>query len=170
MLNVMSAPTEWGSCYLAYGRTVWVNGEVGRTWRANRQTKRHIPECCGVLVGFTCAEKTRLWIESVTTPMALDSRSRMRFKLRDPGHQRFVDGAYKRTNGRQIYLGTWHTHPARTPCPSTVDLSDWGKCLRRNKGRPLVFAIVGIDEVRIFVHHENQFKPLKRVQEVSDVA
>ena len=76
--------------------------------------------------------------------MPYDVQCRSRFELKDPGHQRTVDKLFERSNGSEIYLGTWHTHPEQIPCPSRVDKSDWRACLKRNKDRSLIFVIAGI--------------------------
>ena len=106
----MSAATEWAACFSGGGRTVCVDSNVITTWGAHRQSRAKSLEGCGVLVGCTSIDKAKVWIEAVTTPMALDIRSRMQFVLRDPGHQKFVEAAHERSHGTQIYLGTWHTH------------------------------------------------------------
>lgn len=160
----MSAATEWAACFSGGGRTVCVGSNVMTTWRAHRQSKAKSLESCGVLVGCTSVDKTKVWIETVTTPMALDIRSRTQFVLRDPGHQIFVEASHELSHGTQIYLGTWHTHPTSKARPSNFDFSDWRKCLRRNIGRPLVFVVVGIDELGVYIQGGRKFKALERMR------
>lgn len=148
-------------CFAGYRRRVCVRARVTDTWQAHRQSEKRAAESFGVLVGTTSVDRRELWIEAVTTPMALDRRSRFHFELRDPGHQRFVDQAFARSCGSQIYLGTWHTHPQPMPMPSPVDEDDWLQCLRRNRNRPLVFVVVGIEVVRVFVRWGNSFRSLE---------
>ena len=150
------------SCFEGYGRRVIVNDKVAEVWHGHRQTVATATESFGVLMGTTSVDRRDIWIEAVTTPMPQDRRSRFSFALRDPGHQRTVCRRFASSDGRVIYLGTWHTHPEPMPTPSTIDLNDWVTCLRANRGRPLAFVLVGIEEVRVFVRSRGRFRPLQR--------
>ena len=151
--------------YRGHGRRVHVSDEVMSVWRAHRQVGAGVLESFGVLVGTTSDDRREVWIESVTTPMAQDQRSRASYKLRDPGHQRRVRGEFFSTHGQAIYLGTWHTHPEPLPTPSRIDRNDWCRCLRRNPGRPLAFVIVGTDTISVFVRAGCRFRPLTAAYE-----
>lgn len=107
-------------------------------------------EACGVLIGGYDKKSGVYIISEVTTPLAYDIRSRTSFKMLDMGHQTAVDKAFKDSEGRHIYLGTWHSHPEAHPSPSLTDIEDWKKCLLRNKGRNLFFVIVGLESLRVF--------------------
>ena len=148
-------------CFVGFRRTVHVCPTVANTWDSHRQAAAGAPESFGVLVGATSKDRREVWIEDVTTPMPLDRRSRFHFELLDPHHQRIVDQAFLRSGGSRIYLGTWHTHPQSRPRPSRVDEGDWGRCVRRNKGRPLVFVIVGLEEIGAFLRWGRGIKPLR---------
>ncbi len=143
------------------GRRVHVSDEVAGVWCAYRQTEPNAAESFGVLMGTTSVDRREIWIEAVTTPMPRDRCSRFSFALRDPGHQRAVSREFASSDGSAIYLGTWHSHPEPVPTPSRVDLNDWVTCLRANRGRPLAFALVGTEEVRVFVRTRWRFKPLR---------
>lgn len=162
----MSVETDFSACYQGYGRLVWIAAAVAQTWRKHRQLDESASESFGVLVGETSANKRELWIEAATSPLALDRRSRFGYKLRDPGHQGFVDNAFEESKGSQIYLGTWHTHPERVPHSSFTDRADWRRSLRRNRKRPLVFVIVGTEEVRVFARWGQMFKALNLRKEM----
>ena len=144
-----------------YGRRIHVRDEVADIWHTHRQTEPDAAESFGVLMGTTSIDRREIWIEAVTTPMPRDRCSRFTFALRDPGHQRAVTREFASSDGIAIYLGTWHTHPEPVPTPSRIDLNDWVTCLRANRGRPLAFALVGTDEVRMFVRMKWRFKPLR---------
>ena len=150
------------SCFEGYGRRVSVCEEVRRIWHGHRQTEETSAESFGVLMGTTSVDRRETWIEAVTTPMPRDRRSRYSFALRDPGHQRAVNRRFTSSEGRAIYLGTWHTHSALIPEPSDVDLDDWVNCLRANRGRPLAFVLVGTEVVRVFVRTRGSFKALQQ--------
>ena len=149
-------------CFKGYGQRVAVCAEVAGVWHGHRQTAVKAAESFGVLMGTTSVDRREVWIEAVTTPMALDRRSRFSFALRDPGHQRAVCGKFASSGSRAIYLGTWHTHPEPVPTPSEIDRNDWVACLRANPGRPLTFVLVGTEEVRVFVRTRGRFRPLRR--------
>ena len=144
-----------------YGRRVTVDDEVAGVWHVHRQTVATASESFGVLMGTTSVDRWEIWIKAVTTPMPRDRCSRFSFALRDPGHQRAVSRKFASSDGSAIYLGTWHTHPEPVPTPSRIDLNDWVTCLRANRGRPLAFALVGTEEVRVFVRTRGHFKPLR---------
>ena len=151
-----------GVCsFKGYGRGVSVGKEVAGVWHGHRQTLATASESFGVLMGTTSIDRREIWIEAVTTPMPRDRRSRSSFALRDPGHQQAVSRRFGSSDDRAIYLGTWHTHPEPLPTPSRIDLNDWVTCLRANRGRPLAFVLVGIEEVRVFVRTRGRFKPLR---------
>ena len=149
-----------------YGRRVHVSDEVAGVWHAHRQTAPDAAESFGVLMGTTSVDRREIWIESVTTPMEYDQRTRLSFELRDPGHQQAVCGKFACSGGRAIYLGTWHTHPEPVPTPSGIDRNDWASCLRANPGRPLAFVLVGTDQVRVFVRARWRCRPL--IEECDD--
>ena len=152
--------------FQGYGRRVHVRDQVAGVWHTHRQTAADAAESFGVLIGTTSVDRREIWIESVTTPMAHDQRTRLSFELRDSGHQRAVCGKFACSGGRAIYLGTWHTHPEPVPTPSGIDRNDWAACLRANTGRPLAFVLVGTDQVRVFVRARWRFRPL--IEECDD--
>ena len=136
--------------------------EVAGVWHGHRQLQATTVESFGVLIGTTSVDRRKIWIEAVTTPLPRDWRSRYSFALRDPGHQQAVYRKFASSEGKAIYLGTWHTHPEPIPNPSEVDRKDWVACLRANRGRPLAFVLVGTDAVRVFVRTRGRFKPLRQ--------
>ncbi|WP_300179632.1 Mov34/MPN/PAD-1 family protein [uncultured Aliivibrio sp.] len=119
-----------------------------------QQLNRDDKEACGVLIGGYDTNKSLYIISDITTPLPEDIRSRTSFKMLDKGHQKAVDSAFGNSGGKKIYLGTWHTHPEAHPEPSSVDIDDWKKCMKRNEGRNLFFVIVGKESFRIFVYSE----------------
>ena len=152
--------------FQGHGRRVHVRDEVAGVWYAHRQTAADAAESFGVLMGTTSVDRREIWLESATTPMAHDWRTRLSFALRDPGHQQAVRRKFACSGGRTIYLGTWHTHPEPVPTPSGIDRDDWAACLRANPRRPLAFVLVGTDQVRVFVRARRRFRPL--IQECDD--
>ena len=160
--TAISVVRDGVSCFEGYGRRVTVYEEVVGVWHGHRQTEATAAESFGVLMGTTSVDRREIWIEAVTTPMPRDQRSRFSFALRDPGHQRAVSRTFAATDGRAIYLGTWHTHPEPVTEPTGIDRNDWVTCLRANRGRPLAFVVVGTQEVRVFVRKRGSFRPLRQ--------
>ena len=163
--TVISVACDGVCCFEGYGRRVTVCAEVAGVWHGHRQTQATAAEAFGVLIGTTSVDHREIWIEAVTTPLPRDRCSRHSFALRDPGHQQVVCRKFASSDGRAIYLGTWHTHPEAIPSPSKVDRNDWVACLRANRGRPLAFVLVGTDTVRVFVRTRGRFRPLRQKSE-----
>ncbi len=161
MRTATSAVHDGVRSFEGHGRRVTVDREVASVWDNHRQILATASESFGVLMGTTSIDRRDIWIEAVTTPLPRDRRSRFSFALRDPGHQQAVSRRFESSNRSAIYLGTWHTHPEPLPTPSRIDLRDWGICVRVNRGRPLAFVLVGIEEVRVFVRARGRFKPLR---------
>ena len=167
---VISVAGDGVRCFEGYGRWVTVCAEVAGVWHGHRQSQATAAESFGVLIGTTSVDRREIWIEAVTTPLSRDRRSRHSFALRDRGHQQAVCRKFASSDGRAIYLGTWHTHPEPVPNPSEVDRKDWVACLRANRGRPLAFVLVGTDAVRVFVRTRGRFKPLRQKFENHGIA
>ena len=114
-----------------YGRRVHVRDEVVDIWHTHRQSAADAAESFGVLMGTTSIDRREIWIESVTTPMAHDQRTRISFELRDPGHQRTVCGKFVCSRGGQYTLGlgtrTRNRHRHRRGSTGTTGLRACGR-------------------------------------------
>ena len=102
-------------------------------------------EAGGVLMGRHIRGTRDVVVDSVTTPMRGDRRSRFSFHRSQRPHQRALNGAWESSQGTCVYLGEWHTHPEPYPTPSSIDLADWRKRLRHDvvDSESLFFVIVG---------------------------
>jgi integrative and conjugative element protein (TIGR02256 family) len=121
-----------------------INPDVLKTWRNHRQVDEINHEGFGVLIGSQALVSKEIWIEHCTTPKGRDKSTRTSFELIDPFHQKMVDHFYRVSNMHSGYLGTWHTHPEKNQEPSSLDIQDWMKCIKRNPDRNLLFVIVGV--------------------------
>ncbi len=113
-------------------------------------------EAGGVLLG--ARRGPHLEITDLTTPYPRDVRKRTYFDRRDSRHNAY---AYKRWlgNNRKVgYLGEWHTHPERTPSPSTLDIGEWRQLVKPH-GPDLVFLIVGTDDIWLGLGGGRGLKP-----------
>lgn len=140
---------------------VHIGPEVLEDFRKHVQTDSSKPESCGVLVGSTSVDFKEIWLESITSPLPKDCRGRTFFFLKDKGHQRFVDCVFDKSGGTQRLIGTWHTHPEKTPTPSSDDCRGWNKLIRKNPDfSPLIFAIIGTCEISVFLKRGRKFVKL----------
>jgi integrative and conjugative element protein (TIGR02256 family) len=118
---------------------------------AHIQDEPSKPEAGGVLLGRHIRGSDDLIVDSVTTPMKGDRRSRRRFRRGKKGHQAAIDEAWRESNGTCTYLGEWHSHPEGVPTPSLIDRLDWGRKLLVDRyAAPIFFVIIGIWEIRVW--------------------
>lgn len=150
--------------YVIYSKSellVHFNSQVLHAFRLHSQVDLRKPEACGVLVGSTSIDYKELWVDFITHPMPQDSRGRTFFFLRDKGHQKFVNSIFNKSGGTQRLLGTWHTHPEKTPSPSLVDYNGWDKIGKRNSNfTPLIFVIVGTKDIRVYTKVDDKYVEL----------
>jgi len=98
------------------GHQLRFSDEALRTFDAYRNGK---VEAGGVLLGRVYP--TEVLIETATTPNRADKAGRYFFERSRTVAQRVVDSAWKASEGEQIYLGEWHSHPAQVAEPSGRD-------------------------------------------------
>ena len=129
-----------------------IDAAVVHLFRRHVQNGPHRPEAGGVLLGRQIRETCDSVVDRASTPMPRDERGRLFFNRRDPGHQVFMDEAWKASEGTTVYLGEWHTHPEPVPRPSGVDLHDWRRRLKHDDvpSQETFFVIVGKSEVCVW--------------------
>lgn len=143
---------------------VQISKSVKDTWEKYRQYKRSDNEAFGILIGSLDLDSKTILVEKCTEPYEGDCSTRRSFTLKSKRHQEILDLEFDKSEGTRFYLGTWHTHPENTPTPSSIDIKDWKKCRKRNKGKPVfVFAIVGIVSQYYFVSSD-ETKPKKKIR------
>lgn len=76
-------------------------------------------ESGGILLGYVYPDYTEIC--AIVTPGNLDKFGRLFFIRSKQGAQRRINKAWKKSDGRRIYLGEWHTHSQKHPVPSNVD-------------------------------------------------
>lgn len=77
-------------------------------------------ETGGVLMGRVEKDSIVIEIASGAGPSAIHES--IYFQADSDFIDMFVDMEYANSNGQNIYLGEWHTHPEKYPSPSSIDL------------------------------------------------
>lgn len=157
----MSVDSEYPLAYNLEKVELNLHTRVIDTIQKSRQLSPRSKERFGVLIGTKSATRNAYWLEAVTAPAATDQSSRSSFLMQSPQHQAKLDARFSQSNGEQIYLGTWHTHPEVCPTPSSIDKRDWRQCQRRNRGRQLFFIIAGTEEIKVYIKRRLSYVPMK---------
>lgn len=150
---------------------VHITQSVVDVWNKFKQYRANSTEACGILIGHYDMDCTRIWINNVTVPMKADIRKKTYFFLKDNGHQKILNSIFKSSGNKLLLLGTWHTHPEKSPTPSMYgevnDVAEWKKIIASNKAIPdFCFAIVGTQENSIYIRYQNKFERLNRIVKV----
>jgi integrative and conjugative element protein (TIGR02256 family) len=116
------------------------------------QNKPGIVESGGVLLGRYILNCSDVVVDRITTPVAGDRRTRIRFFRSARSHQRVIDAAWFSSNGTCNYIGEWHTHPEPDPSPSLVGILDWRKrfLLDRIDSEVLYFVVLGTQQLNVW--------------------
>lgn len=115
-----------------------------------RQDTHEKYEAGGILMGKRLLNGNII-ITDVTSPQKGDTRKRTFFKKKTRIHQSISDILWKKSSGKTIYLGEWHTHPENNPVPSTVDLRGWRLSVnKQSNDKTYIFVILGIKELAVW--------------------
>ncbi|HHU16970.1 MAG TPA: hypothetical protein GXZ70_01915 [Clostridiales bacterium] len=119
-------------------------------------------EACGILIGMHSIDESKISITFATEPDSNDKRSRCSFKIKSNKHNKTLQKRFSKSGNREVYLGTWHTHPEDYPNPSKCDTDDWLKqySINRNLFENMVFVIVGRKTNKWFLVSENGISAL----------
>tara|TARA_R110002020_G_scaffold401467_1_gene611696 strand:- start:24 stop:515 length:492 start_codon:yes stop_codon:yes gene_type:complete len=99
-------------------------------------------EAGGVMLGY-CIDENNFTVIDATVPNVEDKRSRYGFWRVSALHQRFLTILFKKSKGKSIYLGEWHTHPEDIPTPSTLDRKSILDQIKRSQlNSNKIFAII----------------------------
>lgn len=100
------------------------------------------PESGGILMGYVLKENV-FAINDISVPTKFDKASRYNFTRSKENAQLILNKAFKSSNGKQIYLGEWHTHPEDYPSPSSLDLkSIIQQFLGNVLNSPVIFMLI----------------------------
>ena len=144
------------------GRQLRFSDEALRTFDAYRNGRI---EAGGVLLGRVYP--TEVLIEAATAPNPADKAGRYFFERSRTVAQRAVDSAWKASEGEQIYLGEWHSHPAQVAEPSSRDRDMILNNLRDGKMDIdfLVLVVLGRRTDWVGLARQGKLQRLKRAAE-----
>lgn len=114
-------------------------------------------EACGILIGTHSIDELIITITFATEPDNNDKRSRFSFKIKSNRHNKTLQKRFSKSGNREVYLGTWHTHPEDHPNPSKCDTDDWLKqySINRDLFESMLFVIIGIKTNKWFLVNNN---------------
>ncbi|ROH97913.1 Mov34/MPN/PAD-1 family protein [Chryseobacterium daecheongense] len=97
-------------------------------------------EAGGILTGLIY--KDMVEVCNCSVPSSHDRRSRYNFVRSKIAAQEFLINRFKISDGREIYLGEWHTHPEQYPTPSYCDIVSFKKTIKTNKFYSELFFMI----------------------------
>lgn len=104
-------------------------------------------EAGGILLGEI--HKLGFIVTLATKPQSADIQKRAYFERSVLGHQEIANSQSKKTLGRTVYLGEWHTHYEKDPLPSCLDIYEWKKLASLKNIQPLLTVIVGTEQLHV---------------------
>ena len=84
-------------------------------------------ESGGLLIGVKVADEEAYELRRMSYPGRLDKRSPFAFLRSNIAANRILQRWGNDSDGRENYLGEWHTHNEETPIPSTTDTNLMGQ-------------------------------------------
>ncbi|NQT56991.1 MAG: Mov34/MPN/PAD-1 family protein [Desulfobacteraceae bacterium] len=136
-----------------------ISSEVLNAFYKHRQTSSRVYESGGILVGRVLDEY--ILIEKATTPGRDDKQGSFFFHRHKSRAQSLVNSAFAESQGKQIYIGEWHTHREETPHPSFIDKWEIKRAFKKSRLnlKFIILIIVGNDNTpgNIWVgYHDGQ--------------
>lgn len=104
-------------------------------------------ETGGMLIGYIASTGEPV-VTSVIGPGPNAKHRRFKFTPDGPYQQVMLEAHYHATEGRETYLGDWHTHPKVEPIPSYLDkctLARIAKEPRSQISRPVMIILGGCE-------------------------
>jgi integrative and conjugative element protein (TIGR02256 family) len=96
----------------------------------------------------------------MTHPQDSDIRSRLFYTRNVAGHLKAARDIWESSGGLVGYLGEWHSHPQRSPTPSSRDLLEAKKLAKANRGQKILSLIIGTAEACVFIAEERYVSDL----------
>jgi integrative and conjugative element protein (TIGR02256 family) len=145
--------------------SILVSGNVIDKFNKYKQVNNQ-NEACGILIGTHSVDESKITITFATEPDCNDKRSRFSFKIKSKKHNKTLQNRFSKSGNREVYLGTWHTHPEDHPTPSKCDTDDWLKQYSNNKDlfEGMLFVIVGIKTNKWFLVNKKGLLALNKAR------
>ncbi|MCK8604377.1 Mov34/MPN/PAD-1 family protein [Desulfoferrobacter suflitae] len=119
-------------CDLPSGGILRLSDQVLKTFHRFRQDTHSKFESGGILLGRIFENVVS--IDQVTTPdSTLDKRGFLFFHRHKGRAQGIINQAFIQSDGEQIYMGEWHTHPQKNPQPSWKDKLEIKRAFRKSR-------------------------------------
>jgi integrative and conjugative element protein (TIGR02256 family) len=150
---------------LPSGRVLQVSREAGSTLGAYRAKRK--AEAGGVLLGRVY--ESEIVIEAATIPSVADRAGTFFFERSTRVSQEQVNHAWSSSDGEQIYLGEWHSHPQAIPEPSGRDRKMILNNLRQAKMEIdfLILVVVGWSDDWVGLAKQGTLHQLASISDVS---
>ena len=122
-----------------------ISSEVLNTFYKHRQASSRVYESGGILVGKVFDEY--ILIEKATTPGKDDKQGLFFFHRHKGRAQSLVNSSFAESQGKQIFIGEWHTHREETPHPSFIDNWEIKRAFKKSRLNLefIILIIVGND-------------------------
>jgi integrative and conjugative element protein (TIGR02256 family) len=142
---------------------IFISTEVIALFKKHIQNKKDLPESGGIITGEILDKVIK--IITCSEPSSDDIQSRYNFIRSHKTAQNFINYRFKISNGTEIYLGEWHTHPEDKPTPSNTDLKSFHKTLKNNRLNSDVhfMIIVGIVETYFAIYNKGNIVDQKYI-------
>ena len=112
---------------------LWIS--QGAFWRMVSDAIRWSPcETGGMLLGYE-ADNGEAVVTDIVGPGPRARHGRFRFRPDADHQQAELEARYTRTDGRETYLGDWHTHPTGSSAPSILDKRTLARIARTASSR-----------------------------------
>src|SRR5690554_372746 len=87
------------------------------------------PESGGIITGKVYENK--IDVLNCSEPSHLDKRSRYNYNRSHKSAQIYINEKFEESEGKEIYLGEWHTHPEDIPKPRSEERRVGKECISR---------------------------------------
>lgn len=126
--------------------TITIASQLFNLFKKYIQVDLKSNESGGILIGNSVTNKKEVYIHKITEPNIYDKSNRFGFKRDKQVAQAILDFEFNNSNGKNIYLGEWHTHPEKNASPSSQDRKMIIKQLKKNKlnSKYICMVIIGV--------------------------
>jgi integrative and conjugative element protein (TIGR02256 family) len=105
------------------GKQIFITDSVLNIFYEFRQPDKRQGERGGVLLGQVTEDEHRILVSRASIPGNQDKASRFSFYRDRKMAQQIVEYEFHNSDGKNTYLGEWHTHPTNKASPSSQDVS-----------------------------------------------